>query len=76
MNEKEIEYLNALAPFDHGVWEGVISTGEKVSFGVGAINESRSEWLVDKIVSYLIDEFTLKTLETMSLLEVGSYSNM
>jgi len=73
VNEKEIEYLNALAPFDHGVWEGVISTGEKVSFGVGAINESRSEWLVDKIVSYLIDEFTLKTLETMSLLEVGSY---
>ena len=72
MNENEIEYLNALAPFDHGVWEGAISTGEKVSVG-GALFSNRSEWLVDKVVSYLIDEFTLKTLETMSLLEVGSY---
>ena len=56
MNENEIEYINALAPFDHGVWEGAISTGEKVSVG-GALFSSRSEWLVDKVVSYLIDEF-------------------
>ena len=72
MNENEIEYINALAPFDHGVWEGEISTGEKVCVG-GTLFSGRSEWLVDKVVSYLIDEFTLKTLETMSLLEVGSY---
>jgi hypothetical protein len=72
MNEKEIEYINALAPFDHGVWKGVISTGEKVSVG-GTLFSNRSEWLVEKIVSYLIDEFSLKTLENMSVLEVGSY---
>ena len=29
MNAKEVEYINALAPFDHGVWEGKISSGEK-----------------------------------------------
>jgi len=71
-NEIEIEYINALAPYDHGAWEGSISSGEKVSVG-GALFHSRSEWLVDKVTSYLMDEFSLKTLATMSLLEVGSY---
>ena len=73
MNDKEVEYINALAPFDHGVWEGKISSGEKVSVGNNALFRSRSEWLVDKVVSYLKDEFSLKELENMSLLEVGSY---
>ena len=73
MNDNEIEYINALTPFDHGVWEGTISSGKKVSVGDNALFRSRSEWLVDKVASYLIDEFTLKTLENMSVLEVGSY---
>ena len=73
MNDKEVEYINALAPFDHGVWEGKISSGEKVSVGNNALFRSRSEWLVDKVVSYLKDEFSLKELENMNLLEVGSY---
>ena len=33
----------------------------------------RSEWLVDRIATYLINEFTLTTLQSMSVLEVGSY---
>jgi hypothetical protein len=73
MNENEIEYINALTPFDHGVWKGTISSGEKITVGDTALFRSRSEWLVDKVASYLIDEFPLSALENMSLLEVGSY---
>ena len=73
MNENEIEYINALTPFDHGVWKGAISSGEKITVGDTALFRSRSEWLVDKVASYLIDEFPLSALENMSLLEVGSY---
>jgi hypothetical protein len=40
MNENEIEYINALAPYDHGAWEGSISTGERVSVG-GVLFHSR-----------------------------------
>jgi hypothetical protein len=72
MNENEIEYINALAPFDHGVWKGEISSGEKVSLG-GTLFSNRSEWLVDKIISYLTQNFSLQDLASMSLLEVGSY---
>ena len=71
MNDNE--YINALAPFDHGVWEGKNSSGEKIRVGDKAIFCSRSEWLVDKIVTYLLDEFSEQDLLSMSLLEVGSY---
>jgi hypothetical protein len=73
MNEKEVEYINALTPFDHGVWKGTTSTGEKIKVGDKALFRSRSEWLVDKVTSYLMNEFSLSELENMSLLEVGSY---
>jgi 2-polyprenyl-3-methyl-5-hydroxy-6-metoxy-1,4-benzoquinol methylase len=69
----EIENINALTPFDHGVWEGEISDGDKIIVGDKALFRSRSQWLVDKIVTYLTNEFSLTTLRTMSVLEVGSY---
>ncbi|MBU4184757.1 MAG: class I SAM-dependent methyltransferase [Proteobacteria bacterium] len=73
MNIDDIEYINALGPFDHGVWEGRSSDGQKVKVGDNALFRNRSEWLVDKISTCLIKEFTLETLRTMTLLEIGSY---
>lgn len=73
MDTSEIEYINALAPFDHGVWTGRSTAGEMISVGEQALFRSRSEWLVDRIVSYLIDEFSLESLKKMDVLEVGSY---
>lgn len=73
MDANQIEYINALAPFDHGVWEGKSSDGEKITVGDRALFCKRSEWLVDRIATYLINEFTLTTLQSMSVLEVGSY---
>ena len=73
MNNTEIEYLNALAPFDHGVWEGTNSTGEKIQVGENALFRRRSDWLVDRISAYLIDHFGEKKLKLMTILEVGSY---
>ncbi len=73
MEDSEIERINALAPFDHGVWEGTSSTGEKITVGEQALFRSRSVWLVEKIVNYLLSEFSLETLRTLSLLEIGSY---
>jgi len=32
MKSNEIEYINALAPFDHGVWEDKNAGGEKITF--------------------------------------------
>lgn len=73
MKSNEIEYINALAPFDHGVWEGKSTDGEKITVGDQALFRSRSEWLVDKIITYLTKEFSTKSLSKMSVLEVGSY---
>lgn len=73
MPNVEIEYINALAPFDHGVWEGTSSTGETIRVGENALFRRRSDWLVDRICSYLTNEFDAETLRTMSILEVASY---
>lgn len=73
MNIDDIEYINALGPFDHGVWEGRNSEGKKIKVGDRALFRNRSEWLVDKITTYLIKEFSLDILRTMTLLEIGSY---
>lgn len=73
MNENDIEYINALAPFDHGIWQGSSSSGSNISVGVGSLFSERSTWLVDKIISYLTNNFSLPDLEGMSVLEVGSY---
>lgn len=72
-NSVDIEYINALAPFDHGIWEAGSSNGNEIKVGVGSLFSERSIWLVEKIVSYLTDKFSLAELETMSVLEVGSY---
>ena len=73
MNIDDIEYINALGPFDHGMWEGRSSEGKKIKVGDQALFRKRAEWLVDKVATYLIKEFSLDTLRTMTLLEVGSY---
>lgn len=73
MEINRIEYINALAPFDHGVWEGKGPDGVKISVGDTALFRTRSLWLVDKITTYLIEEFSLPVLKTMTILEVGSY---
>lgn len=73
MNENDIEYLNALAPFDHGMWEGNSLNGSNIKVGADSLFSERSIWLVNKISSYLIENFSLPVLETMSVLEVGSY---
>jgi 2-polyprenyl-3-methyl-5-hydroxy-6-metoxy-1,4-benzoquinol methylase len=72
-NAVEIEYINALAPFDHGIWEASSLGGSEIKVGVGSLFSERSIWLVEKIVSYLTNKFSLAELETMSVLEVGSY---
>lgn len=73
MDPSQIEYINALAPFDHGVWQGEASDGQKVIVGDRALFCKRSEWLVNKIVAFLINKFTLTTLQSMRVLEVGAY---
>ena len=73
MDASDIEHLNALAPFDHGVWEGKSSDGEKIKVGEKALFRSRSEWLVDKISTYLTIQFSPADLKKMSVLEVASY---
>jgi len=73
MNDNNIEYINALAPFDHGIWEGTGTNGSNIKVGADSLFSERSLWLVDKISSYLIDKFTLPALGSMSVLEVGSY---
>lgn len=73
MKKNQIEYINALAPFDHGVWRGKSSDGEKITVGDRALFCKRSEWLVDRITTFLINEFSLAALQSMSVLEVGSY---
>ena len=73
MIDNNIEYINALAPFDHGIWEGSVLTGGNVKVGADSLFSERSIWLVDKITKYLIDNFTRSALESMSVLEVGSY---
>jgi len=73
MQNAEIEYINALAPFDHGVWEGTSSTGEKIRVGENALFRRRSDWLVDRVCSYLLGEFGADALKTMTILEVASY---
>lgn len=73
MPNVEIEYINALAPFDHGVWEGSSSSGQKIKVGENALFRRRSDWLVDRICSYLTNAFGAETLRSMSILEVASY---
>jgi 2-polyprenyl-3-methyl-5-hydroxy-6-metoxy-1,4-benzoquinol methylase len=73
MNENDIEYINALAPFDHGIWQGSSSSGRNISVGEGSLFSERATWLVDKIISYLTNNFSEQDLEGMSVLEVGSY---
>jgi hypothetical protein len=73
MNSSDIEYINALAPFDHGVWEGKDSDGDLISVGETALFKDRSEWLVKKIVNYLRENFSDNNLINMKVLEVGSY---
>ena len=73
MKKNDVEYINALTPFDHGVWEGKNVNGETVIVGDKALFRSRSFWLVDKIVTYLKDTFSELQLLNMSVLEIGSY---
>jgi hypothetical protein len=73
VKKNDVEYINALTPFDHGVWEGKNVDGEMVTVGDKALFQSRSLWLVDKIVSYLKDTFSQQDLLNMSVLEIGSY---
>ena len=73
MNTDDIEYINALTPFDHGVWEGTNVDGDKLRVGENALFQSRSVWLVDKIATYLTSEFSQQELLKMSVLEIGSY---
>ena len=55
MKKNQIEYINALAPFDHGVWQGKSSDGERITVGDRALFCKRSEWLVDRITTNLIN---------------------
>lgn len=73
LKKDDVEYINALTPFDHGVWEGTDVDGEMLRVGDKALFRSRSLWLVDKIVSYLTGEFSQQDLLKMSVLEIGSY---
>jgi hypothetical protein len=73
MNDNEIEFINALAPFDHGEWQGNTSSGTKICLGNKSLFKTRSDWIVNKIVSYLLNQFSKEDLISMSVLEVGSY---
>lgn len=74
MDKARIEYLNALAPFDHGVWEGRTEDAQqKISVGENALFKNRSYWLVNKIVSFLTNTYSASELSEMSVLEVGCY---
>ena len=42
MNKNDVEYINALTPFDHGLWEGKNVDGETVTVGDEALFRSRS----------------------------------
>jgi hypothetical protein len=68
-----IEYINALGPFDHGIWEGRHTDGSTIRVGDQALFHNRAEWLVEKISAFLIDEYSVAELRTMTLLEIGSY---
>lgn len=73
LNNSEIEYINALAPYDHGVWSGNLSDGNYVEVGKNALFKERSYWLLDNIINLLLKEFTYEDLKNMTILEVGSY---
>ena len=68
-----IEYLNALTPFDHGPWTGMTNEGKDIIVGEKALFINRSFWLLEKISSYLSDNFTNKELAKLKILEIGSY---
>ena len=73
MTIDDIEYINALGPFDHGIWEGRHTDGSTIRVGDQALFHNRAEWLVEKISAFLIDEYSVAELRTMTLLEIGSY---
>lgn len=73
MTMDDIEYINALGPYDHGIWEGRHADGTPIRVGDQALFRNRAEWLVEKISEYLTDEYSCTDLRTMTVLEVGSY---
>ena len=73
MKPYDIENINALGPFDHGTWEGVTLEGKKIKVGDDGFLHNRSTWLADKIKNYLVDNFSIDDLSSMTVLEVGSY---
>ena len=73
MEEITTEYINALSPYDHGLWEGQSSDGGDLKVGDKSLFTNRAFWLVEKISSYLSSHFTEESLSQMSILEVASY---
>ena len=71
--DKEIQYINALAPYDHGVWTGNLKDGLKIEVGNNALFNKRSEWLVNRIYNFLTKKFSKSELSKMSILEIGCY---
>ena len=68
-----VEYINALGPFDHGIWEGRSADGSPIRVGDQALFRNRAGWLAEKISSFLTNEYSFAELRTMTLLEIGSY---
>ena len=68
-----VEYINALGPFDHGIWEGRSADGSPIRVGDQALFRNRAGWLAEKISSFLTNEYSFAELQTMTLLEIGSY---
>ena len=70
---EQIIMLNALGPYDHGVWRNKEESTASTEYGSKSLFVKRAPWLVNTIATWFKQNFSKSELSQLTVVEFGSY---